>query len=298
MAITREEVEGELRKLDKTDLEIKGLLDPEAKPTKDFPHISIGFHPLDEWLNLQPVPRQKPLRLALHRFALAQIDYRNEVLKQLGALGGRRTGKALLAEISGVSSKTVAIVPTFTDDPFDADTHADDAVAATRLGFKERDQDGLSFPGPILGTGQGSDSTVHYTPVPKGTASSGPGSLSDEILLHELVHAGRQVKGIQNFEAIHNGAQNEEEYLAIIVTNVYLSEKKQTKFRGPNHKAFDVLPQPERFLEGQRERQLMEKLRSGQNSLWGALINIDASEAAFDPPRAWEAQRAKVFIDI
>jgi hypothetical protein len=146
----------------------------------------------------------------------------------------------------------MTIVPTFTDDPFDADTHADDAVAATRLGFKERDQDGLSFPGPILGTGQGSDSAIHYTPVPKGTASSGPGSLSDEILLHELVHTGRQVKGIQNFEAIHNGAQNEEEYLAIIVTNVYLSEKKQTQFRGPNHKTFDVLPQPDRFLEGRR----------------------------------------------
>ena len=298
MAVTRDEIERELKKLGRTALEIKGLLDPEAKPTKDFPNISIGFHPLDEWLNNQPVPRQKPLRFALHRFALAQIDYRNEVLKQLGVVGGRRTGKALLAEISGVGSKTVTIVPTFDDDPFNADTHADDNIAATRLGFRVRDQDGLSFPGDLRGAGGGTASTVHYTPVPKGTASSGPGSLSDEILLHELVHAGRQVKGIQNFEAIHNGAQNEEEYLAIIVTNVYLSEKKQSQFRGPNHKSFDVLPQPQRFLDGPRERQLMEKLRSGQGSLWAALVDIDTSEAAFDPPRAWEAQRMKVFIDI
>jgi hypothetical protein len=218
------------------------------------------------------------------------------VVEQLGVVGRSQTGKALLAEITAASSKTVTIAPTVDDDPFNADTHAQDTVAATRLGYKERDQDGIPFPGSVLGTGQGSDSTVHYTPVPRGTASSGPGSLSDEILLHELVHAGRQVRGIENFETVYNGAQNEEEYLAIVVTNVYLSEKKQTSFRGPNHKAFDVLPQPERFLEDHRERQLMEKLRFGQCTLWNALSTIDASVAAFDPPRAWEALRARLFM--
>jgi hypothetical protein len=39
----------ELKKLGRTDLEIKELLDPPSEPTKDFANIRIGFHPLDEW---------------------------------------------------------------------------------------------------------------------------------------------------------------------------------------------------------------------------------------------------------
>ncbi len=60
MAITRDQLEGELKKLGKTELEIKDLLDPEPKPIKDFPNIRTGFHPLDEWLDNQPFPQQKP----------------------------------------------------------------------------------------------------------------------------------------------------------------------------------------------------------------------------------------------
>jgi len=55
----------------------------------------------------------------------------------------------------------------------------------------------------------------------------GPGSLADEILLHELVHAMRNLAQKSNQASLTGkmaGYENEEEYFAVLVTNIFTSE--------------------------------------------------------------------------
>lgn len=81
-----------------------------------------------------------------------------------------------------------------------------------------------------LGTEQGSDAVIAITPWffhdQGGTAcGSGPGSASDELLLHEIVHALNDLSGrSQACAAAPRGFTNLEELCAITVTNVYSSE--------------------------------------------------------------------------
>ena len=83
------------------------------------------------------------------------------------------------------------------------------------------------------GTGRGSDAIIKYSPDALEHSScvkSGPGSRSDEVLLHELVHALRMTQGKLNSyptdtsDGMHE-YDSEEEFLAIAVTNVYISSK-------------------------------------------------------------------------
>jgi Effector protein len=81
-----------------------------------------------------------------------------------------------------------------------------------------------------IGTGKGSDVTIRFTPNIYGQAWCHPGgpygSKADEILFHEMIHALRMMQGkynqIPTGDRIH-GYHNEEEYLAITATNVYMS---------------------------------------------------------------------------
>jgi Effector protein len=82
------------------------------------------------------------------------------------------------------------------------------------------------------GTGKGSDVTIKYTPDIYGKSWCHPdgkyASKSDEVLFHEMVHALRQMQGKYNQIPTgdrFSGYQNEEEFLAITATNVYLSAK-------------------------------------------------------------------------
>jgi Effector protein len=81
----------------------------------------------------------------------------------------------------------------------------------------------------IKGTGEGSDVHIYFSPETQGKSGCGGGvygSLSDEVLLHEMVHALRQMQGRNNpvpTEGSVREYDNEEEFLAIVVTNVYMS---------------------------------------------------------------------------
>lgn len=81
-----------------------------------------------------------------------------------------------------------------------------------------------------------------------GCFSGGPGALSDEVLLHELVHSLRRMQGVSNPVPTGNEYVNEEEYLAIVIANVYISvrDKASAKLRAgygdPNNSSTWYLP--------------------------------------------------------
>src|SRR6266853_1127061 len=90
-----------------------------------------------------------------------------------------------------------------------------------------------------IGTGTGSDTEIRFSPntFTAPGAPAGPGARPDEILLHEMVHGLRQMKGRAIFEQINGnpGMDNYEEFAAIVVSNVYRSELKIPQLRQDHH---------------------------------------------------------------
>lgn len=66
-------------------------------------------------------------------------------------------------------------------------------------------------------------------PCAKGSKlCGGPGFLADEVLLHEFVHAQRDISGLSRQVSLANTSlrayDNEEEFFAVTVANLYISE--------------------------------------------------------------------------
>jgi hypothetical protein len=99
-----------------------------------------------------------------------------------------------------------------------------------------------------IGTGTGSDTEIRFSPntFTAPGAPTGPGARPDEILLHEMVHGLRQMKGRAIFEQINGnpGMDNYEEFAAIVISNVFRSELKIPQLR-KDHGGFLPLTGPD-----------------------------------------------------
>jgi hypothetical protein len=64
------------------------------------------------------------------------------------------------------------------------------------------------------------------------TLCGGPGFLPDEVLLHELVHTQRHISGLDRQVSLKGTSleayENEEEFFAVTVANLYMSESGRT----------------------------------------------------------------------
>jgi hypothetical protein len=104
---------------------------------------------------------------------------------------------------------------------------------------------------PVIGTGSGSESRIHFTPGEFLSNSTAGGQSSkieiamrrDEVLFHEMVHSLRQTFGVMDCTAHADGYDTRDEVWAVMTTNVYCSA-----FRRPlrkNHQGFDLLTDSE-----------------------------------------------------
>jgi Effector protein len=89
------------------------------------------------------------------------------------------------------------------------------------------------------GSGRGSDVAIYYTPQDYIETKNAPGGRTDEILLHEMVHALRMSKGKSLCVSFGDDYDTQEEFYAILITNIYRSENRYTVLRA-NH--FGHLP--------------------------------------------------------
>src|SRR5262245_1968837 len=84
-------------------------------------------------------------------------------------------------------------------------------------------------PKGFVGTGKGSNVVMQFSPeviAAKSCYGGKSGSLPDEMFVHELVHVLRMMQGTRNPYPTKNPAYtNEEEFLAVVAANVYISEK-------------------------------------------------------------------------
>jgi hypothetical protein len=92
-------------------------------------------------------------------------------------------------------------------------------------------------PKGFVGTGLGSGSDLEFSPESWGPSRTSCyqgeyGSLPDEVLFHEMIHALRNLQGVRNpWPTEDKDYGNEEEFLAIVATNVYISAKGGTQLR-------------------------------------------------------------------
>ncbi|WP_161142614.1 M91 family zinc metallopeptidase [Propylenella binzhouense] len=173
-------------------------------------------------------------------------DYRKTVEGLLQKLEANPAGKVVLGEIRGFSDE-VRIEPynkgkqalhggtnsSVSEDNLLAG--APDGVSGRGPGYwyrgrsddprtPLRDERDTLMPPSATATGAGTGSRVYFSPELYDPTSKIPAKWPDAVLVHELVHSLRYLQGLQNpiptKEAVW---ENEEEYLAVIVENVYVS---------------------------------------------------------------------------
>lgn len=77
--------------------------------------------------------------------------------------------------------------------------------------------------------------SMYEVDIPDDLRAFNPADLRDEVLFHELVHTGRKLDGIYKLTPTTDAAspyQNVEDFIAILLTNIYMSEKGKRVFRG------------------------------------------------------------------
>jgi hypothetical protein len=156
------------------------------------------------------------------------------------------------------------------------------------------------FQRDMKGDGGGSDTIVKFTPAmwvtPDVTAAfgaasaAGPGVKKDEILLHEMVHGMRQMAGTSRCAATPDnpGLDTVEEFMAIVISNMYRSEMGLTDLRA-DHRGFVALSpdltNPQAFIDKDKDkatsnyRRLMQ-LKTEHPELCN---NLKKVPAAFNP---------------
>lgn len=158
----------------------------------------------------------------------------------------------IMYEIATASTKEVHIIPSeFAPEAFKQNVSGGDIgaktgtrdntyVEATKIGEPGMTCLPTKKSERVKGTGEGADVVLAILPD-KWTGKDGPGSAADEILIHELVHANRMVRGVRNtcFGA-PRGWGDYEEFVAVTLCNVYSSEKGRPLRFG--HMGFDKLP--------------------------------------------------------
>ena len=140
-------------------------------------------------------------------------------------------------------------------------------------------------------TEHGDDVFVELSPEAfvKGSPSRppGPGMDPDEVLFHELVHATRELAGVVYFMPVDKNYDNEEEYLAIMLSNIYIRNKNKGAQLRADHDS-GIFVDPDHFLDNVQRvnlapRMLLERFRLQQLLFFNDLAKIDLSVANFNP---------------
>jgi hypothetical protein len=260
----------------------------------DYPDIRVGYDTMPVWMELSNLitldigdkrfARQNETHFRLLRQAYqADMDrYKVDVKSRLNQIKARRTGLALLAEINA-TRRQLRIQP-FHGEGINA------WVEVRMLGSVYGTAEGkrINYLDPEdrrVGKGGGADSPIKFTPgLFTGSMMVAPSFAPDEVLFHEMVHASREMRGVLDRVPVDRGYDDQEEYLAVILTNIYLSEKGQTVFRG-DHRLGKIYSNEEDILLSNPQHvsmspvTLLENFKSSQPDFYRALAHLPT------PPR-------------
>lgn len=217
-----------------------------ARPTPQLfdahPNILVGYLSFPEWLGGVDGFRWRGtdrdlangLRTDVASYLARRKTHMGQVVDQLKLIQKWQTGRALIAELQGARLAT-SIKPYFFQSDFGWNAVTKPEVREAAFAKSCADEPG---------TGVGSDATVFYSadmwdpyqapadaPKLRAKKASLPGYHADEVLFHELVHATRDMAGL-SCPTEMDRYDNLNEFFAIVITNIYLSEKKSDRLVG------------------------------------------------------------------
>lgn len=238
--------------------------------------------------------------------------YEHAVRRNLIYVFNSPVGHAIIPQIR----RQLTIIPDATFAPDRAySTPADPRAAAVRGATRyqcsaplggDASQVGAPMPHAARGTGVGSDVTIEYTPgdcthdpsdryagfirmMPPRHLDA-PGAFSDEVLCHELAHAIRSMRGVQDCSAVGHRYGTFDEFCAVEVANVYASCRHRW-VRG----AYVGGARPERVAlldpfgtpnaRQRTEAEWIERMRRQQPDFCHALGRIPRERASYNPFR-------------
>lgn len=266
-----------------------------------FPNVIIAFPAFGDWLAMYNPRKKGNFAASKQTYEDFKRRHQKQMTNALREIAARTTGRALLAESNSNPGLQITILPMdFVSSQKKwikyhtnaiAEAPAEDAKAIGTYVRHEKD-------GSIVrGSGLGADAEIYFSP--DRLRSRGPGMNPDEVLYHEMVHAVRFLRGISGSSfRMDNGYSNEEEFAAVTVTNVYLSEKKQTVLRAKHGGRGEALRDPQKFLDSPDvpapgARGLLGLFRLRHPSFFSALAKIGPSTAAFNPFRQLAEETVK-----
>jgi hypothetical protein len=114
-----------------------------------------------------------------------------------------------------------------------------------------------------------------------------PGQAPDEVLFHELVHASRTMRGVVNSEYVNRDYEDQEEYLAIALANIYMSEKGQWVLRGDHFTKRLTGKKLNGFMNNSQHvnlppMRLMDNFKATQREFYRALVNLPAERPKYN----------------
>jgi hypothetical protein len=286
--------------------------------------------------------RRRPFLQLVHEYRFAAHQYQQDVVEAFAPIRGGKTGQALLGEIAANKHRSVSVMPhdhwaqVLLPGPLNATPRP--LFPKANLGYvsdglRSDDADSYASGAPIrddddqpaggVGTGGGADVVLYYSPADwlARDSSFGPGSKPDEVLFHELIHVTRELRGLQTRLPVEGGGGygNEEEYLATMLTNLYLSEKglplrgaysgrssrpSKIEVKGETMfwvlaappKSWNVMADPGAFYDNPGKTSmspdaLITRFKSGQGSFYRDLSLLPESRPTFNPIREHERRR-------
>jgi len=271
--------------------------DPTEISSPNAPNVNVVYPTFNDWLGLYNAHNSLTRGDAWNRSLFVDMKGSHEraVLAQLNLIAKTSVGRAVLTEIMLGPLFEVRIFP-FDFMPSSSWSVSADAItkaANERASWvKDVPLSGQTSTGkrylatnkttgrPILGTGTGSDANIFYT----ASRYTGPYE-AEETLLHELLHASRKVRGVTYRMPVSGGYGNIEEFLAVTVTNMYRSQKKQSL---QDYHGYEI--KPSAFLDmniSPTPRLLLAYMSNKQKSLFDRLAALD--DAPFNPMKQVKA---------
>lgn len=258
----------------------------EATPFPSAPNVVVSYpHREDWWNRYRALRRADGRKRNIDEFEWLYQDskraYQMSVLKRLGQIQLRATGRAVLAELRARPSYSVCIFPYeflpsidwrdrdalgLTEALQIPQTRSERARGIKPLGTKYQVRGvysaSMDKPGAV---------DVYYTDYRCEESEA------DGTLLHELVHAMRVLSGAHHHFKMGGGYHNSEEFYANTIEMIFRSERGQDVYDYAGHPITQasVLKQP-------RARAFLTDLRHAQPSLFLALARV---EAPFNPIR-------------
>lgn len=222
--------------------------------------------------------------------------YEIQIIQLLRSIERTRTGGAVIWQVWRVPGKAMRIIP-WNQGGQNAAEHPINWLAATPKGLPYLLCGGNNMGQTAggIGTGLGSDTEVAFSP--QGWGMQGAGSGPDEVLLHEMVHGLRDMRGKGQCRTNRMGKYDtEEEFFAILITNIYISEKnKKYGSKLPlraDHQTHSRLGKSldtsMEFLQNPRNLDMVDKLINQHPMLAAVIAEVDCDFnpiAPFSEPR-------------